>query len=357
MHERSTSTASTQRVSGSRASGQNRANGLGGWRSSRCPAHTRPPTSFLRSRRVRLASMILFSLANRASRSSLPVTTPAPAGRCGREPMAGRDRGDPLLRCVRAQGRGLAPPVRAHERPGSHALAAANAAASVTGVALPGRLDDVVRLAVARRFSSRAGIGAIVSRSSSSGSSTAPRSTRSPLSPRGSRRLRRHAGGLGLVAGVGVARGRARARTAAALAAARASPASASAAGSAPTRPRARTHSRLGDRLGVVGVRALALFVLLGALGLGHSFPLALLFLTASAASAALPLGPAGAATQAGAGAAVLVLAGVPTRRRWPSRSPRRCSSCWRAPPWSCVAGAWEARLRLVAGPRRQSAP
>src|SRR4051794_38183900 len=33
-----------------------------------------------------------------------------------------------------------------HERPGSHALAAANAAASVTGVALPGRFDDVVRI-------------------------------------------------------------------------------------------------------------------------------------------------------------------------------------------------------------------
>ena len=38
------------------------------------------------------------------------------------------------------------------ERPGSHALAAANAAASVTGLALPGRFDDVVRIAVARRL-------------------------------------------------------------------------------------------------------------------------------------------------------------------------------------------------------------
>ena len=47
------------------------------------------------------------------------------------------------------------------ERPGSHALAAANAAASVTGLALPGRFDDLVRVAVARRFSSRAGLGAL----------------------------------------------------------------------------------------------------------------------------------------------------------------------------------------------------
>ena len=41
------------------------------------------------------------------------------------------------------------------------------------------------------------------------------------------------------------------------------------------------------------------------------SFVLALAFLVASAASAALPIAPAGAATQAGAGAAILVLGGV----------------------------------------------
>jgi hypothetical protein len=40
---------------------------------------------------------------------------------------------------------------------------------------------------------------------------------------------------------------------------------------------------------------------------------LALSFLVASAASAALPIAPAGAATQAGAGAAILVLSGVHT--------------------------------------------
>jgi hypothetical protein len=58
-------------------------------------------------------------------------------------------------------------------------------------------------------------------------------------------------------------------------------------------------------------VRAVALFLLLGALGLGYSFTLALLFLCAGAAAAALPIGPAGAATQAGAGAAVLIASGV----------------------------------------------
>jgi hypothetical protein len=52
--------------------------------------------------------------------------------------------------------------------------------------------------------------------------------------------------------------------------------------------------------------------VLLNALSVGGSFPLALAFLCASAASAALPIAPAGAATQAGAGAAILIIAGIP---------------------------------------------
>ena len=60
-------------------------------------------------------------------------------------------------------------------------------------------------------------------------------------------------------------------------------------------------------------IRAAALLLLLGALGFGLSFPLALLFLCAAAASGALPVAPAGAATQAGAGAAVLVAGGLST--------------------------------------------
>jgi len=59
--------------------------------------------------------------------------------------------------------------------------------------------------------------------------------------------------------------------------------------------------------------RGLACFIMLGTLGLGYSFPLALLFLCAGAAAAALPIGPAGAATQAGAGTAALAAAGVGT--------------------------------------------
>jgi uncharacterized membrane protein YbhN (UPF0104 family) len=58
-------------------------------------------------------------------------------------------------------------------------------------------------------------------------------------------------------------------------------------------------------------VRAVALFLLLGTLGIGFSFPLALLFLCAGAAAAALPIGPAGAATQVGASATALIASGV----------------------------------------------
>jgi hypothetical protein len=58
-------------------------------------------------------------------------------------------------------------------------------------------------------------------------------------------------------------------------------------------------------------VRAVAFFLVLGTLGVGYSVPLALLFLCAGAAAAALPVGLAGAATQIGAGGAALVATGV----------------------------------------------
>jgi uncharacterized membrane protein YbhN (UPF0104 family) len=60
-------------------------------------------------------------------------------------------------------------------------------------------------------------------------------------------------------------------------------------------------------------LRGTAVFLLLNALSLHSSFPLALAFLCASAASAALPIAPAGAATQAGAGAAILIASGMHT--------------------------------------------
>ena len=48
--------------------------------------------------------------------------------------------------------------------------------------------------------------------------------------------------------------------------------------------------------------------LLLAALSLGFNFPLAMMFLCAGAAAAALPVAPAGAATQVGAGATLLIV-------------------------------------------------
>jgi uncharacterized membrane protein YbhN (UPF0104 family) len=62
-------------------------------------------------------------------------------------------------------------------------------------------------------------------------------------------------------------------------------------------------------------LRAVATFVLLHGLGISASFALALGFLCAGAASAVLPVAPAGAATQAGAGAALLIASGVPAEQ------------------------------------------
>jgi uncharacterized membrane protein YbhN (UPF0104 family) len=59
--------------------------------------------------------------------------------------------------------------------------------------------------------------------------------------------------------------------------------------------------------------RAVGLFVLLAALGVSISFPLAVAFLCAAAATGALPIAPGAAVTQAGAGAAILVASGIGT--------------------------------------------
>ena len=235
------------------------------------------------------------------------------------------------------------------ERPGSHALAAANAAASVTGVALPGRFDDVVRIAVARRFKSRAGIGALCL------SLVVGLIDSAALSP-----IAAVAAGLGdistgLRAGLGVVGGAGIVAAALVLALPRLS------------RSGRLTRFRIGRWLALHAtprresthawaivsaswvVRLLALYVLLGALGVGHSFPLALLFLSASAAAAVLPLGPAGAATQVGAGAAVLAAAGVPVSQAVAFGLGAQALIVLAGAAVVVLAGAWEARLRLVA--------
>src|SRR5581483_9028507 len=199
------------------------------------------------------------------------------------------------------------------ERPQTLALAAANGGAAVGGVALPGRFDDAIRIAVVRRYpGSRAGVRALclslVMLGLIDSAALAPLAFAGALLPGTSGALR---AGLAVVALAGVA-----------------------AAALIVGLPRlAASRRALRFRLGrwlsprttafrgaaeawllVSGcwlVRALALFLLLGTLGVGFSFPLALLFLCAGAAAAALPFGPAGAATQAGASGAALVASGV----------------------------------------------
>ena len=201
----------------------------------------------------------------------------------------------------------------ANERPQVLALAAANGGAAITALALPGRFDDIVRIAILRRFRdcpanvrticlSLGMLGLIDS------AALAPLAFASAALPGHSIGVRL---GLELLAVVGLA--------AAALVFAL---------------PRiARGRQLLRFRIGrwlsprttpprdaaiawaFVSAcwltRAAGLVVLLGALGVGFSFTLALLFLCASSAAAALPIGPGGTATQAGAGAAVLIASGV----------------------------------------------
>jgi uncharacterized membrane protein YbhN (UPF0104 family) len=199
-----------------------------------------------------------------------------------------------------------------HQRPRPLTLAAAGGAASVTGAALPGRFDDVVRVAVVRRWSgsptcvptvclSLFMLGLIDTAALMPLASTAAAASDTGAGVRA---------GLGVVAFAGLG-------AAVVLAAL----------------PRVTASGRLirfrvarwiSERsispheawkawllvLACWLTRALGLFVLLAALGFSLSLPLAIAFLCAAAASGALPVAPAGAATQAGAGAAILVASG-----------------------------------------------
>lgn len=199
-----------------------------------------------------------------------------------------------------------------HERPDMSSLAAAGGAAAVTGVALPGRFDDAVRVAVVRRYPNcPAGVRALVFSLFALGlidavALTPLASTAAALTHSTGVRI-----ALALVAGAGVL-----------------------AAVLIVFLPRVMRCGRL-IRFRLAGwlserspcvrdaakatvlvhaswlVRTVGVLLLLGGLGLGLSMPLAMLFLCAGAASAALPMGPAGAATQAGGGAVILVASGV----------------------------------------------
>jgi hypothetical protein len=201
-----------------------------------------------------------------------------------------------------------------HERPAAGALAFAGGAACVGGVALPGRIDDALRIAVVKRYpGNRAGLGVLGLSLIVLG--MLDNAALTPLASVAAADAKSWAvrAGFAVVAAAGVA---------AALVVA-----------FLPKVARWRHVARfrvgrwLADHTHCTreawaawilisvswALRGTAVFLLLNSLALGVSFPLALAFLCASAASAALPIAPAGAATQAGAGAAILIASGVST--------------------------------------------
>jgi uncharacterized membrane protein YbhN (UPF0104 family) len=199
-----------------------------------------------------------------------------------------------------------------HERPTSQALAFAGGAACVGGIAMPGRVDDAIRIACVRRFpGTRAGIGTVglslIILGLLDNAALTPMASVAAVS---SRSMLVRAGFLviavaGVLAALVVAflpllakRDRVqRYRVGRWLA----------------------SHTHCAKETWAAwllvsiawSLRGAAVFLLLNALSLHGSFPLALAFVCASAASAALPIAPAGAATQAGAGAAILMAAGM----------------------------------------------
>src|SRR5437899_474624 len=202
---------------------------------------------------------------------------------------------------------------RPEERPSAFALAAGNGGAALIGVVLPGRFDDAIRIAVVRRYPScPAGVRALalslVMLGLIDSAALAPLASVGVALPGAGNGARV---GLAVVAAVGVA-------AATVIVALPRLPASERALRFRLGRwlsPRTTSLRRASEAWALVSacwlVRAVALFLLLGTLGIGYSFPLALLFLCAGAAAAALPIGPGGAATQVGAGTGALLASGI----------------------------------------------
>jgi hypothetical protein len=202
---------------------------------------------------------------------------------------------------------------RAEERPDALALAAAGGGASIMGVALPGRFDEAARVVIVRRypgcpatvptiFLSLFTLGLI------DNVALSPLAVASASFPGLSFGVRAGftvvaAGGLGAAVLVLALPRLTRTTRLLRYRIVRW------------LRPRAICARDATRAWGLVSaswaIRALALFLLLHTLGVATSLPLAIMYLCAGAASAAIPLGPAGAATQVTAGAALLVVAGV----------------------------------------------
>jgi hypothetical protein len=218
-----------------------------------------------------------------------------------------------LLLAYALKALGWARLFRPEERPAPLALAAGNGGAALVGVVLPGRFDDAMRIAVVRRYpGGTAGVRvlclSLVMLGLIDTAALAPLAVVGAAIPGAGIGVRV---GLAVVAVGGVA-------AAAVLVALPRLAASRRALRFRLGRwlsPRTTSLRAATEAWALVSacwlIRAVALFLLLGTLGVGFSLLLALLFLCAGAAGAALPIGPAGAAAQVGTSTAALIGSGV----------------------------------------------
>lgn len=218
-----------------------------------------------------------------------------------------------LLAAYTAKAWGWQRLFHSEQRPAVLTLAAAGGAASVGGIALPGRCDEVIRVAVVRRCRRRrASVGAVALSIFLLGLLDSAAMT--PLASVAVAVAHVHGWmqlGLIVVAVAGIAAAAvvvalpriARVRWFERFRLARWVHDNAT-----PTREAAWAWAAVATSW---VLRSLAVFVLLAALGFGFDFALALSFVCASSASAVLPIAPAGAAMQAGAGAAILAASGI----------------------------------------------
>jgi hypothetical protein len=240
---------------------------------------------------------------------------------------------------------------RPRERPGPLALAAAGGGASIMGLALPGRFDEIIRIAIVRRYPGcPAGVTtlclSLVTLGLLDAVALSPLATASATFPGISLPVR---GGFALVGAGGVA----------AAAIVVALPRLTRSARLVRLRlvrwlaPRATPLRSASHAWGLIAaswlVRVLALVLLLGTLGLGFSFPLAVMFVCAGAAAAAIPIGLAGAATQVGAGATLLAVSGVEASRALGFALAAQALIVLAGAAIFLFALAWQSALRLRA--------